>query len=162
MFSTTVEYALRAAVYLGTKYGEALTTEEVAIRTQVPAAYLAKILQGLTRHGLVRSQRGVGGGVTLGRPPQQMTLLDIIAAVEPFKRIPVCPIGHHEPGEPLCPLHDAIDKVAAAVEASFAGITLASLMQDGAKRVEPLCKCPSHLAETVVIRLPLKVAAKVV
>ena len=69
MFSQTVEYALRAAVCLAAKAGEPATTEEVAERTRVPAPYLAKILQGLVRAGLVKSQRGVGGGVTLARDP---------------------------------------------------------------------------------------------
>ena len=70
MLSQTVEYALRATVYLATQAGKPATTNEVAARTRVPAAYLAKILQGLSKAGLIRSQRGVGGGVTLVPRPR--------------------------------------------------------------------------------------------
>lgn len=148
MFSQTVEYALRAAVFLAARPGEPATTEEVAERTRVPAAYLAKILQGLSRAGIVRSQRGVGGGVTLAKPADELTILEVVNAVEPIKRIKTCPLGLPTHGTRLCPLHKRVDAALASVEAAFAGTTLAEVLAEPSSSV-PLCDVPG--------RVPLKV-----
>jgi Rrf2 family transcriptional regulator, nitric oxide-sensitive transcriptional repressor len=141
MFSQTVEYALRAAVFLATR-AEPATTEEVAERTLVPAAYLAKILQGLARAGLVKSQRGVGGGVTLARDPAKLTILEVVNAVEPIKRIRVCPLGISTHGSRLCPLHRKVDNALAMVEEAFGSTTLADILAEPTQSV-PLCEIPN-------------------
>ena len=141
LFSRTVEYALRAAVFLASRHGEPATTEQVAKRTQVPAPYLAKILQGLARAGLVRSQRGVGGGVALARPPEEMTILEVVNAVEPIRRIKTCPLKLSAHGTRLCPLHRRLDDALAAVESAFGGTTLAEVLAEPSASV-PLCEAP--------------------
>ena len=140
MFSATVEYALRAAVFLATKSGQPATTEEVARRTQVPVAYLAKILQVLSKAGLVRSQRGVGGGVTLAVHPDDLTLLEVLNAVEPVKRIKICPLGLPSHGPDLCPLHLKIDSIYSAIEVALGGTTLSDLLDDNENPSLPLCE----------------------
>ena len=72
MFSQTVEYALRAIVFLADRNPETTTTEQIAEVTRVPSAYLSKVLQSLSRGGLVRSQRGLRGGFTLTKDPSEM------------------------------------------------------------------------------------------
>lgn len=158
MLSQTAEYALRAVVYLATRTGRPCTTEEVADRTRVPAAYLAKILQGLSKAGLVRSQRGVGGGVSLARRPAEVTLLDVVSAVEPIKRPRACPLGAGGLDAGLCRLHARVDEAMAAVEQTFADTTLAELLTDA----EPLCArhraaadTPVNGVEVLAGRLPL-------
>ena len=158
MLTQTVEYALRAAVYLATRAPDPATTEDVALRTNVPAAYLAKILQGLSRAGLVRSQRGVGGGVSLGRSPGEMTVLEVVNAVEPIRRITTCPLGTADHIVSLCPLHSRIDAAIAAFEEAFGGVTLADMIS----RCEPhgpLCPPPPKVAHPggVALRVPLAV-----
>lgn len=138
MFSQTVEYALRAAVYLAARPGVPATTEDVAERTRVPAAYLAKILQALTRAGIVRSQRGVGGGVSLARPTDELTILEVVNAVDPIRRITTCPLGLPTHGRRLCPLHKRLDDALSVVEAAFAGTTLAEVLGERASSI-PLC-----------------------
>ena len=135
MFSQTVEYALRAAVYLASRHGEPATTEEVARKTQVPVAYLAKILQELVRKGLVRSQRGVGGGVALAKTPEELTILEVVNAVEPIQRIKTCPLKLSTHGTRLCPLHRRVDNALAAVEAAFGDTTLAELLAEPSSSV---------------------------
>jgi Rrf2 family transcriptional regulator, nitric oxide-sensitive transcriptional repressor len=130
MFSTTVEYALRAAVYLASKYGQSSTTEEVAEHTQVPGAYLAKILQGLSRAGLVRSQRGVGGGVSLAKSPEVLTVLDIINAVEPFRRLSTEALGKPKVDAFLSGLHECIHDVINNAELKFGQKKLTELLQN--------------------------------
>jgi Rrf2 family protein len=125
MFSQTSEYALRAAVCLAQNAGSgALTTAQIAERTKVPADYLAKILQTLTRSGLVTGRRGLNGGYALARPASQVSILEIVNAVDPIKRITTCPLGLEAHGTRLCKLHRQLDNALAHVEKTFAEATL--------------------------------------
>ena len=83
MISQTAEYALRAIVFLADNAGEAHTTEQIARATKVPVGYLAKIMQGLSRSRLVNSQRGLHGGFTLVREPRELSIYDVVQAVDP-------------------------------------------------------------------------------
>jgi Rrf2 family nitric oxide-sensitive transcriptional repressor len=141
MFSQTVEYALRAVVHLAGEDPDARTTDEIAAVTQVPRAYLSKVLQSLGRAGIVHSQRGLGGGMTLIKPPHELTILEVVNAVEPIVRIKTCPLGISTHGTHLCPLHRKMDNALASVERAFAGTTLADILKDPSRSV-PLCEFP--------------------
>lgn len=138
MFSQTVEYALRAVVYLAGEAPECRTTDQVAEATRVPKAYLSKVLQGLARAGIVHSQRGVKGGMTLARPADELTILEVVNAVEPIQRIKVCPLGLAAHGARLCPLHKRLDSALASVEEAFRSTTLAEILRTPSKS-KPLC-----------------------
>lgn len=84
MFSITVEYALAAMAEIAK---QPTTTASVAKAAQCPRAYLPKVLQLLRRARLITSKRGVHGGVRLAKPANKITLLDVIDAVEPLKRL---------------------------------------------------------------------------
>jgi Rrf2 family protein len=138
MLSQTVEYALRAAVYLVEHAPESRTTEEIAKATQVPAAYLSKVLQSLRRSGIVRSQRGLGGGVAMNRDPKSLTILDVVNAVDPLQRIKTCPLGLAAHGKRLCSLHKKMDLALEYVEDMFRSTTLADIIAEPNPSV-PLC-----------------------
>lgn len=138
MFSQTVEYALRAIVHLAAKSPEACTTDQIAEATQVPKPYLSKVLQNLGRNDIVRSQRGIGGGVSLVKSPSELTILEVVNAVEPIERIEVCPLGLKSHGKNLCPLHRRMDEALASVEAAFGGTTLAEILNEPTGS-PPLC-----------------------
>lgn len=146
MFSQSVEYALRAAVYLAGQVPKARTTSEIAEATRVPPAYLAKIIQGLVHVGVLRSQRGVGGGVSLVKLPTELTILEVVNAVDPIQRIAYCPLGLAGHGARLCPLHARLDRALASVESAFAGTTLAEVLAEPTGSV-PLCEFPVAMAE---------------
>lgn len=141
MFSQTVEYALRAVVHLAAESPTPQTTEQIAAVTLVPRAYLSKVLQSLVRADVVHSQRGVGGGMTLTRTPAELTILDIVNAVEPIERITTCPLGLAAHGRHLCPLHTRMDNALAMVEMAFEKTTLAEVLADPSRSV-PLCNIP--------------------
>jgi len=145
MFSQTVEYALRAVVHLAQKAPEPRTTEQIAAVTRVPKAYLSKILQHLRDKGIVHSQRGIGGGMTLTKPPAQLTILEVVNAVEPIGRIRQCPLGLAAHGVRLCPLHKRLDNALALVEDAFRKTTLAEVLAEPTTSV-PLCSFPSEAA----------------
>jgi Rrf2 family protein len=138
MFSQTVEYALRAVVHLAYQGPSPSTTEQIAQATLVPKAYLSKVLQGLSRAGLVHSQRGIGGGMTLARLPENLTILEVVNAVEPIARIHSCPLGLAAHGTNLCPLHRRLDNAMAMVEQAFANTTLAEVLAEPTSS-RPLC-----------------------
>lgn len=139
MFSQTVEYALRAAIYLAQQAPTPCTTQQMADATQVPRAYLSKVLQRLTEQGLVRSQRGAGGGVALARDPAEIDILSIVNAVDPIGRIATCPLGIADHRERLCPLHERLDLAIAEVERALQSSNLAELLADPDGRL-PLCE----------------------
>jgi len=144
MFSQTVEYALRAVVHLADQAPDARTTEQIAVATRVPKAYLSKVLQGLSRAGIVHSQRGIGGGMTLTRTPAELTILEVVNAVEPLGRIKECPLGLAAHGVRLCPLHRRLDNALASVEAAFAQTTLAEILAEPTES-RPLCESRTPL-----------------
>ena len=142
MISQTAEYALRAIVYLADQTGTSQTTVQIAETTKVPAGYLAKVMQNLSRAGLVKSQRGLNGGFTLARDPQLLSILAVVNAVDPIQRYPECPLGIESHGRRLCPLHDRLDQAAEMVEKAFGGTTVADLLAVPRHR-KPLCRFPA-------------------
>ena len=138
MFSQTVEYALRAVIYLADHSPIGRTTQQIADVTKVPQAYLSKVLQSLSKNGVVRSQRGIGGGISLIKKPEELTILEVVNAVDPIQRIHTCPLGIKSHGETLCPLHRRIDESIATMEAAFQNSTLADILSEPSKSI-PLC-----------------------
>jgi Rrf2 family iron-sulfur cluster assembly transcriptional regulator len=81
--STRGDYAARALLSLALHADERPTSvKEIAERTRLPQPYLEQILLSVKGAGLVRSKRGVGGGYVLARDPSEITLADVVGAVE--------------------------------------------------------------------------------
>ena len=82
--STRGDYASRALLSLALHGADGIPTsvKDVAERTGLPQPYLEQILLALKGAGLVRSKRGVGGGYVLARLPEEITLAQIVAAVD--------------------------------------------------------------------------------
>ncbi len=139
MLSQTVEYALRAVVQLAAIAPKASTTAELAVVTQVPPAYLVKVLQALVKANVVTSQRGASGGVSLARAAEKLTILDIVNATDPIKRIRTCPLELATHGTKLCPLHRRRDSALAQVESEFRSTTLDEVIRDP-RRITPWCE----------------------
>jgi len=157
MFSQTTEYAMRAMASLALKPDSLVPTPELARQTQVPANYLAKVLQQLAGAELIVGRRGVGGGYRLARPASQINLLDVINAVTTLRRITTCPLGLANHGPNLCPLHKRTDEAAAAVIKVYSGVTLQDLLDDPNPN-KPLCD-PQTAATLTVSAGPRKPSA---
>lgn len=147
MFSQTVEYALRAVVHLAYMAPEPATTQQISVATKAPEPYLRKVLQGLGRAELVASQRGAGGGVRLTRPPEDLTILDVVNAVDPIQRIRTCPLELASHGVRLCPLHARMDHALAEVERAFQTTSLAEILAEPTEST-PLCEDPAQRLES--------------
>lgn len=83
IYSKTCEYALRALAYLASKEKGLLTMiPEVSHKTGVPAPYIAKVFQALARSGILESQRGPTGGFGFKKPPETISLFEIIRTID--------------------------------------------------------------------------------
>lgn len=137
MLSQTAEYALRAMVSLAR--GGARTAQEVAAEARVPLDYLSKILNSLGRAGLVSAQRGRGGGFQTSRPVAEISVLQVVSAVDPVQRILSCPLGLAAHGTNLCPLHRKLDDAARSIEDAFRETSIGSLV-DSRLAGTPFCE----------------------
>jgi Rrf2 family protein len=115
-----------------------MTGQEIAEMTRVPAPYLLKLMQQLVRARLVDSQRGRGGGFTLTRSPSEITIWDVVQAVDALERIRACPLGIQGHGK-LCALHRRLDQAIEQVETAFRKSTLAELLAENYDS-SPLCE----------------------
>lgn len=102
------DYALRAMLYLANlPLQERASTSKIAAEQKIPTSFLAKIISQLSIAGLIHTSRGAGGGVSLARKPEQISLLDVVEAIDgPISlnectRDPsICSFGES------CPLHE--------------------------------------------------------
>ncbi len=116
----------------GLEAGVSVNSETIAARTKVPPGYLSKLLRDLVVAGLVHSQRGPNGGFGLAARPDQISMLDIINAVDPISRIRRCPLGNPLHMQ-LCPLHHRLDNALAMIENEFGRTTLSEILTDNSK-----------------------------
>jgi len=117
---------------------ELVSTGKLAEVTHVPMNYLAKVLQLLAKADLITGRRGVGGGYRLAKPADEITMLDVINAIDPIKRIESCPLKLENHSGRLCPLHTRLDLAAKAVIDRFGGIKLADMLNED-PHTRPLC-----------------------
>ena len=82
MLTGAVCYAAKALTHLAKSRDASILVREIAEAADIPAAYLAKIVNTLSRKGFVVTQRGVGGGVGLARNPAEVTLFELCEALD--------------------------------------------------------------------------------
>lgn len=139
MISQTAEYALRTITWLASQGNAPRTTKAIAKATRVPAGYLAKVLRSLGRAGLVSSQRGIDGGFKLVKDPEELSVLIIIDAIDPIRRIDSCPLGIESHDKVLCPLHKRIDDALAQLERALAELKISDILA-ASPGARPFCR----------------------
>jgi len=107
IFSRQCEYALQAVVYLALKKeGERVSIKELAKKLKIPYHFLGKIMQDLSRKGLLVSEKGPRGGFALAMPASQITLLQIVKAIDGDDFTRTCVMGFPEcSGKHPCAIH---------------------------------------------------------
>jgi Rrf2 family transcriptional regulator, iron-sulfur cluster assembly transcription factor len=108
--------------------GRPMRVEEIGTRQGVPVRYLEQLFQRLRRAGLVTSKRGPGGGYVLARSPDQISLADVVRAVQ--GEVLLGPEGGSSP-EPLAFLWD---ELRSALADALGSRTVASLCREAARR----------------------------
>lgn len=125
-YRRSAQVAIQAAIHLALAPADRVVpVRDLAELTGVRATYLTKVLQILTRAGLLSSVRGPGGGVQLSRPAQEITLWQVLAAVEPVGEFERCLLGLRRCSEEKpCALHEAWAPVRERLVESFQSRTL--------------------------------------
>lgn len=108
LFSRQCEYALQAVMYLALKpEGERTSIKELTRKIDIPYHFLAKILQDLTYKGLLISQKGPTGGFALAKPAKDITLFQIVEAIDGTDVTSKCVLGFPEcSGKNPCAVHE--------------------------------------------------------
>ncbi len=103
--SPAAELGVRGVLVLGENYGNGpVTLDTICARRDLPKQYLVKIFASLARAGLVTPVRGKGGGYMLARDPNEITLLDVIEAVEGPIHLNYCQHNPSQCDELSCPI----------------------------------------------------------
>ena len=135
LLSDATEYGLRAVVWLAQRPGQAQKVRQIAEGTRAAPGYLIKVLQALAKAGILSAQRGSTGGFRLERNPADMSVLEVINAIDPIERIRTCPLGLESHGACLCPMHRRIDDAMAFIEQSFGESTIEDLLNEPSRSV---------------------------
>jgi Rrf2 family protein len=108
LYSRPCEYAIRTVAYLArTGTERRVQAHEIAAAERIPAPFLAKILQQLARGNLVNSFKGPGGGFSLKRSAEEISLYEIFRVVDGVETLDRCAVGLAECNDfAPCPLHD--------------------------------------------------------
>jgi Rrf2 family protein len=108
LFSKPCEYALQTVAYLALKpRGEMTSTKELTDRFEIPYHFLGKILQNITKKGLLVSLKGPRGGFALAMSPEEITLFHIVEAVDGLGFMNNCVLGFPDcGGTNPCAVHD--------------------------------------------------------
>lgn len=127
--SAKVDYALRAMVELAAGETRLVKGEQLAAAQSIPPKFLENILLELRHAGLVASQRGAEGGYRLARPAEQITLADVIRAVEG----PIASVRGSRPEDasyegPAVALREVWIELRAAMRGVLEGTTVADLV----------------------------------
>ena len=128
--STQADYAVRAVYELSCRQpGTVLHTCDIAERQRIPGARLAKVVQGLARAGLVRTQRGQQGGVMLARPSERITVREVYEAAEGPILLCRCRQRVEPCGDDVCDTHDFWSGVEKLLNEELHTVTFAALTE---------------------------------
>ena len=108
IFSESSKHAIQAMIYLATHKDKPVLVNTIAEYYSIPSFYLAKIVQTLSKHNLLNSIRGRGGGIMLNKSPKKILILDIIVAIEGKKEgKEMCVYGLDICSDSVpCPIHE--------------------------------------------------------
>ena len=129
IYSRSAEYAIRAFVHLAqVQEGKYAMVKNIAEQEDIPAHFLAKILQQLARKGLLRSSKGPTGGFSLRVPADEIRLVDIVEALDGLTEYQQCAAGLSECSDDMpCPLHDSWKAVRSRIMDYLGRNTIADL-----------------------------------
>lgn len=148
------DYALISLVHLGQTPESCSSAREIAEQYKMPLPLLMNVLKLLTQHGMIQSMRGPRGGYTLVRAPEDITLNDIIEAVEGPVHLVRCAMPAEEAAKPngngqpcdrtsICPVRSSIHRVHHRLIEFLDEFTLADMLSgSGSNRSGPYAKMP--------------------
>ena len=143
--TSSIEYAARLMLTLAREHGKSpVAAERLAESDSIPSDYVSQILVKLRRAGIISSHRGSSGGYALSRPPAQITLGQVVRAVDRDVFEDVC--GKYDAGvkdcrhQEHCSISPVWRRLGGVINEYLESVTLASLLKasSGACGAEPL------------------------
>lgn len=130
IYSKPCMHGLRAVLYIASRNSESpVRGEDVATEEGLPQPFLAKILKVLSSRDILHSVRGPGGGFRLARPASEITLLDIVEAIDGLSQFEECALGWKTcQDDKPCPLHDSWKGMRTGLRDYLARSTVAELV----------------------------------
>lgn len=141
MFSKTVEYAIRAVLFIAqrSEHGSKVGIKEISRGISAPEHFLAKILQDLSRKGLIQSTKGPNGGFYLDEASRKNTLAEIVKAIDGDKLFTGCGLGLKVCSEKSpCPLHDEFKVIRKKVSQMLESATVGEFNDELVKGIKHL------------------------
>lgn len=129
--SREADYSLLAMVYIASQpEGQMAYRRDIAAHYNIPREFLAKVLQKLSRHGLVKSYRGMQGGYQLAREADRITLADLIEAVDGPLTLVDCQCPPYDCGqESACTVKTVMSEVQQGILRVLVGVTLRDMQR---------------------------------
>jgi Rrf2 family protein len=136
MLSNSSRYGIRAVIYLAS---QSLSNEKTGIKKissdlDLPTPFLAKILQVLVKHKILISLKGPHGGFSLMKDPREISLLDIVSAIDGTDIFTNCIMHNGSCSSSIanknkCPLHDDYEKIRSNLIKLFSNKTIYDLVK---------------------------------
>jgi Rrf2 family iron-sulfur cluster assembly transcriptional regulator len=129
--SKTAGYAIHAMSCIGNSRTPMRFVRDIAAKTGLQKPYLAKIINHLAHDGLVVAKRGYRGGIALARPPGDISLLEIVKAVDGEGWVGPCLFGLDKccPAKGHCPAHARWNEIRGQITTVLSATTLADVMK---------------------------------
>lgn len=129
--TTKGRYAVTAMLDLSLNYGlKPITLSDISDRQGISLSYLEQLFAHLRRHDLVCSSRGPGGGYRLSRSADEVTVLDVISAVDEKVDTTLCEGKANCQGEEQCLSHEIWQSLSDQIKTYLAGITLGQVVKN--------------------------------
>lgn len=128
--NVTTDYAIRMTLLLAIS-GTPVGSDVISIQMGIPKLLIAQIAKPLRDAGIITTKRGVGGGFSLNRKPEDISLADVINAMEGTTRVNRCLEADHycsRNATETCPVREFYESVQSSLDQTFAEKTIASFM----------------------------------
>jgi Rrf2 family protein len=129
IFSSPTEYAMRGLSELAIRGDDQrIMLDELVAGTNLPRDFMAKVFQRLVHAGLLRSAKGRGGGFSLARPAHEITMMQVVEAIEGPQTVDRCVVGLEKCNDHMpCPQHDLFKPIRQRLKDYLNTTTLADL-----------------------------------
>ena len=150
LITRNTDYAMRALCYIAKEGKIAVSVAEMVAALKIPRPFLRKILQTLSREGLLKSTKGQGGGFSLAQPAEKILLTDLIRIFQRTIQLNECVFKKKLcPNRATCVLKKEIDAIEGDVLDRLRRISLASLSQSANAAIpSKKGKCHGHCSSS--------------
>lgn len=131
LLTKNTDYAVRALVHLASNPGRFIPSSEIAASECIPESFLKRLLQKMIREGILEAREGAAGGVQLKKKADRITVIDLIRIFQGQFQLSECMFRRKIcPNRATCVLRSRIRGIEKKIETEFAGITIATLIND--------------------------------